>query len=204
MRDLDIRLQLRAEMRRLHPLGSNTLVVEELGLCQGIARVDLAVVNGSLHGYEIKSERDTLARLAGQVETYSRALEFVTIVAAAIHTEEIANVVPEWWGIWKVVEGRHGLRFKNVRAALPNTKLEAFAIAQLLWRHEALEILEQRGLADGMRSKSRTLLWHSLASNLTTIDLADMVKDQLKRRGSSWRSPESVGSHGDSFQPFSM
>src|SRR5579859_6616820 len=98
MRDIDIRQTLMNEMCRLHQGDSETLIVEELGLCQGIARVDLAVVNGSLHGYEIKSERDTLARLPGQTDIYNRALDFVTLVIAPIHSEKIGNIVPSWWG----------------------------------------------------------------------------------------------------------
>ena len=73
MRDIDIRRRLRAD-ERLHPWDSNTRIVEELGLCQGVARVDLAVVNGTIHGYEIKSERDTLTRLSGQAEIYNHII----------------------------------------------------------------------------------------------------------------------------------
>ncbi len=61
MREIDIRLALRAKLEKLHPGESDTLLGQELGLCQGFARVDLAVVNGTVHGYEIKSEQDTLA-----------------------------------------------------------------------------------------------------------------------------------------------
>jgi len=63
MRDIDVRRKLRVEVERSHECEFDTLIVEELGLCQGIARVDLAVVNGSVHRYEIKSESDTLTRL---------------------------------------------------------------------------------------------------------------------------------------------
>lgn len=46
------------------------LVVEELGLFHGASRVDLAVVGRSLHGYEIKSDRDSLDRLEQQAADY--------------------------------------------------------------------------------------------------------------------------------------
>ncbi len=85
MRDPDIRQKLRADIERQHRADPDTLIVDELGLCQGAVRVDLAVVNAALHGYEIKSERDTLVRLPGQQEGYSRALDFVTVVTAEGH-----------------------------------------------------------------------------------------------------------------------
>ena len=49
------------------------MILDELGICRGRVRIDLTVVNGLLHGYEIKSERDTLARLETQADLYGRA-----------------------------------------------------------------------------------------------------------------------------------
>jgi hypothetical protein len=85
MHDQDVRRSLRAEMNLRHASDPDTLVLEEFGLCQGSARIDVAVVNGSIHGYEIKSERDTLARLPSQRAVYSRALDYVTVVVADSH-----------------------------------------------------------------------------------------------------------------------
>ena len=38
------------------PVTQPPLLIHELGVCAGLARVDIALVNGSLHGFEIKSE----------------------------------------------------------------------------------------------------------------------------------------------------
>ena len=40
----------------------DTIVLDELGLCHGDVRIDVASVNGELSGYEIKRHADTLAR----------------------------------------------------------------------------------------------------------------------------------------------
>ena len=63
----------------------DTILVEELGLCRGFVRADIAVVNGLMKGFEIKSERDTLQRLQKQVEAYSRIFDTATIVVAGRH-----------------------------------------------------------------------------------------------------------------------
>src|SRR5690242_7332263 len=91
MRDIDIREALRAEIARRHNGESNTLVVEELGLCQGIARVDLAVVNGSVNGYEIKSAHDTLSRLPAQSDVYSRPTHTVHRAGGRMHWPGLAQ-----------------------------------------------------------------------------------------------------------------
>ncbi len=65
MRDRDVRQALRRKVLRDHIGDSSTLVLDELGLRHGTCRVDIAVVNSLLHGYEIKSDADNLARLPG-------------------------------------------------------------------------------------------------------------------------------------------
>jgi hypothetical protein len=189
MRDIDIRQELFREMNRLHSDDADTLIMPELGLCQGIARIDLAVVNGSVHGYEIKSEQDTLARLRGQAAIYNRALEFVTIVASPNHAEKIANIIPPWWGVWAACGCRDRVRLEILKEASPNPTIDPFALAQLLWREEALAALADRGLATGLRNKPRAELWRRLASVLTIEELGDTVRGCLKRRGANWRVP---------------
>lgn len=61
--DADIRSVLRSRLSFQHAAEADTVVIEELGLCRGQVRVDVSVVNGLLHGYEIKSDRDSLRRL---------------------------------------------------------------------------------------------------------------------------------------------
>ncbi len=89
---------------------SNTRIIEEFGSCQGNARVDVAVINGSIHGYEIKSEKDTLKRPPIQKEYYNRTLDFVTLVCEETHLEKAEQIIPNWWGIYKIKmrEGKGG------------------------------------------------------------------------------------------------
>jgi hypothetical protein len=189
MRDIDIRRRLRSD-ERLHPRDPDTRIVEELGLCQGVARVDLAVVNGTIHGYEIKSDRDTLARLPGQVAIYNRVLDYVTVVTACTHADNVRKVVPEWWGIWAVAGDQAEIQLESVRGPARNPAVSASALAQLLWRDEALQALADRGLAAGMRSKTRQQIWRRLASELTLEDLGQVVRERIKSRSADWRSLE--------------
>lgn len=190
-RDFDIRKALRQELTRLHSSEPDTLVVEELGLCQGFARVDLAVVNGSLHGYEIKSDRDTLGRLPAQAEIYSRSLEFVTVVASPTHLIEMRKLIPKWWGIWTAKDCKGVVSLKQRRKARPNPNVCRLALAQLLWRKEALNILTSRNLATGLKSKARQELWLRLSTELPLEELSNVVRTNLKDRGGSWRAPVS-------------
>ncbi|WP_052770006.1 sce7726 family protein [Paenibacillus sp. IHB B 3415] len=77
LKDSDIRLLLKRKFTSFaeFTLDSTTIVVDELDVCFGSARVDVAVINGRLHGFEIKSESDNLDRLPSQIEFYSRVFE---------------------------------------------------------------------------------------------------------------------------------
>ena len=60
-RDVDIRKALLANLEVKYGDSSHDLIVEEFG-CK-TARADVAVINGFLHAYEIKSDSDSLDRL---------------------------------------------------------------------------------------------------------------------------------------------
>ena len=59
LKDNDIRVTLIDELNRINAQ-HDYRIIEELAVCDGEARVDVAVANGRLCGYEIKSDADTL------------------------------------------------------------------------------------------------------------------------------------------------
>lgn len=187
MRDIDVRRALIVRLRAEHGNDPDTLIVEELGLCQGESRIDVAVVNGALNGFEIKSASDTLVRLKRQQEIYSACLETVTIVVAESHLRKVLQTIPDWWGILKAVESNGALQIVEVRSAFRNPMLQARAMVELLWRNEALEALSELGLDAGVRSKPRSKVWDRLSESLPPEDISTVVRNALKRR-ESWRS----------------
>lgn len=50
--DADIRAVLKARVRKIHGDDPSTAVIDELALRRRRARADVAVINGSMHGYE--------------------------------------------------------------------------------------------------------------------------------------------------------
>lgn len=195
--DKQIRAHLRQLLFRKYWNDPDTMILEELGLRHGYCRIDLAVVNGSLHGFEIKSDRDTFRRLARQAETYNKVLDFVTIVVGERHAERALNVSPQWWGIqFAKRDGREEVRLIEVREPTENPGPDKLAIAKLLWREEALTFLEELGGADGLRSKPRRLVYCRLAE-LASLDAIRLyVRSRLRSR-KGWRSDGSRRSGDD-------
>lgn len=201
MRDREIRLALHELLLAEHRNDRNTLVLDELGLCQGAVRADVAVVNGSLAGFEIKSDRDTLERLPRQVEIYERVFDYVTLIVGKKHATGISKKIPSYWGIVVVSGSAAGLSLKTRRTAKRNKKVDPYAVARLLWREEALEMLARHELDKGLRSKPRRELWQALATGLATEELSDEVRKTLRARA-DWRSDQPRSQCGDSSQSF--
>jgi len=177
---------LLSSLQRKHRNNRDTLLIEELGLCQGDARVDLAVINGSIHGYEIKSERDTLSRLSGQQEIYSKVLDKVTVVGSTCHLSKIEKMVPNWWGICDAEFKNGELKIHEIRPSTVNVAVDPRSVVQLLWREEALLILKERNLHKGLASKNRKVLWERIVECLQTHEVRSAVREKLKSR-QQWR-----------------
>ena len=180
--DPEIRQGLRSLLRKKHSGKPQTVFIEELGISQGRARIDMAVVNGQLHGYEIKSDRDSLRRLPDQVELYSRVVDKATLVVGDRHLAESSILVPEWWGILRVASSVRGLQFKTVRRGRRNPNVEARSLVELLWRTDAINLLEQRGVAHGVRSKPRRAVWDKICEYFEAKEIAVAVRDHLRAR----------------------
>lgn len=164
-------------------------IIEELGINHGSVRADIAAVNGIMHCYEIKSDRDTLLRLPGQIKAYNAVFDRVTIVVGYTHIYDAIELVPEWWGITVAKENEYGtIVFSEIRSPMVNSGKDGRSIARLLWREEALAILEELNQAHGYRSKPRSLIYEKLAACLDTNALADRVKEVLCLR-EAWRVP---------------
>lgn len=161
-------------------LGQATVVLDELGLCQGDVRVDVAAVNGELAGFEIKSPADSLARWPKQRRIYSKVVDRAWLVAPD-KALNVANA-PDWWGLIRVVETKDRLGLRVVREAQLNPAPDPYSIACLLWRDEAIDALAEFGLDRGVRTKRRKLIWQRLADQLPLDDLRRAVRAALKVR----------------------
>jgi hypothetical protein len=188
VRDRDIRTRLLAHLERAYSGSDHTLIVEELEVGRGDARIDVAVVDTSLDGFEIKSEVDSLSRLADQLDAYAKVFERLWVVASPPHADSLPRMLPDWVGIIEV-ERTHRcdrLGFALVRPANRNPNLDARSLARLLWRNEALEVLRTVGADVGKKSTSRDYMADAIADLFEPDAVLDVVRAQLLSR-SDWR-----------------
>lgn len=186
MRDRDVRTALRAVVDAQFSDEPGTIRIDELGILNGSSRVDLAIVNGSLHGYEIKSATDTLERLPSQIEAFSSVFDTVTLVVADKHARDAAALIPRWWGIYHATESVDGsVTLKWHRKPRSNPAINPIALASLLWRDELIEVLSIKGVK-GVKGKNREALHYVIAEFIEIGELKRIVRNALKTR-EQWR-----------------
>lgn len=194
MRDSDIRLALDALLRARHAGEPDTIIRHEVGICAGKRRIDVAIINSEISGYEIKSDEDTLNRLEGQAETYGHVLDRATLVTTKRHLDSALRMLPNWWGVM-VARIEHGdICLESVREPALNDQYDAFSLAQLLWREEALKELRLRDKDQGLSKKARYYVWIALADAVSLNDLRSIVRARLKVRP-AWPGGQPHGSY---------
>lgn len=194
--DSMIRVVLRKKLEKKHAKDKHVRIIDELGLHHGDARVDIAVVNGVMHGYEIKSDQDTLFRLPEQIQVYNSVFDKMTLVVGKSHLYEAIKIVPDWWGVVVAKTDTNGnVIFNTIRKEETNKAQNQLSVAKLLWREEALRILEDIDEAKGLRSKPRDLIYTKLSTVLDQKTLNKKVRETIFFR-TDWRSESPLLSYG--------
>lgn len=188
MRDSDIRRILRDTSLKKFILDSDSKVVDELNLPITQSRIDIAVVNGHLHGYEIKSSRDTLNRLPHQIEGYTKVFDYLTVITEQNHHEKVLDILPKWVGLGICIKTTNGYRIKTVRKSYYNRKKEGFFLAKLLWRDEIEAILTNYNIP----YHRRNTVWQLseiLGDKMPINQLSKIIRETLKKR-ENWKVKE--------------
>jgi hypothetical protein len=187
--DPQIRAALhKKKFKRLHAC-PNTLIVDELGLAHADVVVDIAVINGYLHGFEIKSASDTLSRLPRQIRLYEECLEKLTIVCDKKHSSGVMELAPSWCGILEVSKGaRGGISFATLKSPKLNPHVRADRLAHLLWRPEAIELLRTLDVSPKILRQPRKQLYECLAAHFTTREITAFIRQFMGSRR-VWRRP---------------
>jgi len=187
MNDIDVRKTVHAKILKKYHEDPNVLVVDELSINLGLSRIDIAVVNGLLHGFELKSFNDNLNRLPLQVEHYSSVMDKVTLVVDVLHCTKALSMIPSWWGVKTVERGVRGsVKIKNLRSAKLNKNIDPLCLAKLLWKNECLDLLAKCGHTKGTKSLPRFKLWDLIAEIAPLSVIQTEVRHYLKTR-ISWR-----------------
>lgn len=165
--DRELRVAVKKRLAKDLSRYSNSYVLEELGVRHGAARIDLVAVNGYLHGYELKSDADSLYRLPGQIRLYNLVFDKLTLVVGYKNAFEAIKIIPDWWGIKLAhFDNTRNILLSSARTARKNPLQDIHSVALLLWREEALELL---------RTQSSQIVCHSYSK----LELARVIGEAI-------------------------
>ena len=189
MKDFEIRRSLHQNYLKSYYHTTNSIVVNELKVCNGNAIMDVAVINGSLIGFEIKSSSDNLVRLGNQIIHYNKVFDYVTLVTNYKHVQGALREIPPWWGVWVIEKANNILSKYQIQEAAPNVKIESFSIAQFLWKNEIKDLITRRKLDQRICRKRKWVQWQYLSDSIDPRDLKKEVSFYLRSR-SDWKTQE--------------
>jgi len=125
-----------------HSLKTATMLTE---FRAGACKADLAILNGTAAAYEIKSERDSLARLANQVANYRKVFAETWVIAAEAHARDVLTHTDREVGVMYLNRRGH---ITELREAVGNVhRVCPVAIFESLRLPEARAVLVDLGIA---------------------------------------------------------
>lgn len=177
---------VRAEIAHLICHHQDFRLVEELEVCSGRARVDMALISDLLTGIEIKGPKDGVSRLPGQAKAYSQCFDRVVLVVHESLVAKAIPLVPEWWGIVIGIQHDERLRYRVERHAGANPNLDVEAVLSLLWKIE-IETLHTDLIGEAPKPKAtKKSIRASLLSSIAPSMLHSGGLRKLRERG-EWR-----------------
>ncbi len=180
--DAAIRKAIRASLELAHR-GEDAVIVDELKVSLGSGRLDVAVINGKIEGYEIKSDKDSLARLTKQSAMFGAIADRMTLVVGLRHLEKASAMVPDWWLIIVCAADSQGqLKLKRVRRGRLNHQLDKTALVETLERFEIIALLASANIDKGFRSSNYRTLVERAVTHLSGRQISSFVKHILKVR----------------------
>ncbi len=148
--------------------------------------MDVAVIGATLRGFEIKSDRDGLGRLARQAQWYGRSFDEVTLVAARRHLSAAAALAPKWWGLTAADAGANGeVVLAPLRAPRINPSVDPLQVLNLLTAWELRRVLRDNAMVAGTSRLEKYALMHLLLERFPVASIHRAVMLMLRHR-TSW------------------
>ncbi|HBO1307400.1 sce7726 family protein [Pseudomonas aeruginosa] len=168
----------------------DAVIINEMVVANWSRRADIAVANGKLYAYEIKSSADTLKRLPGQVDLFSSHFDKVTVVAAAKFIPKILESYPSHIGVLEVTDEGGAAKIKQIRAGRLNETRNTAILADFLTKTDIHSLLKSEGISVPSTAARSTLVQQ--ISSLPSRSVKKYVLTRLKEK------------YKDTFEAFSL
>lgn len=183
-----------------HSLNTASMLTE---FRAGTSKADLVILNGTSTVYEIKSDRDSLARLSAQLENYRKVFARIYVICGEAHKQEVLNNTSTDIGVLSLARWD---RISTIREAEDRaSRVSTVAIFESLRISEAKAILDDLKIAvpDLPNTQIYSALKEIFAKLEPEVVHACMVRTLKKTRNLSFLS-ELISELPESLQPVAL
>lgn len=146
----------------------------------GKSKADVVIINGTSTAYEIKSERDSIARLPKQIDDYRRHFSRVVVVTSLNHLPKVADLVPADVGILTLSKR---MALQSVREPIARPDLvDPVSLINSIRLPEVQRVVRLLGdeVPDVANTAIRRVLNETISSK-DPVEVHDAVFDVLRR-----------------------
>lgn len=129
-------------------------------------KADLVILNGTATVYEIKSERDSLNRLARQIEAYKRVFATAVVIVGEAHAAEVLELTSPDVGVLQLSD-RYQISTLREAEVVPE-RISPVSVFESIRTGEAKQILTQLGIE--VPNVPNTLLHAELRRRFERLD----------------------------------
>lgn len=162
---------------------ANTVAHSEFKLGRNI--VDLALFNGESKAFEVKSPYDTPARLASQLETYTKFFDKCYVLISESDIRKYESIIPSNVGILFFVDIDDSCEIKEHRKAERNESLDIDLLMSVLRCSEYQQVVREYYIDSDIPEMSSFTMFDickELIGGIPTDKLKRMVLDVMKTR----------------------
>lgn len=171
-----------------HSLKTTTMLSE---FRAGASKSDMVVLNGHACAFEVKSERDSLARLEKQVEDYSRVFGNVTVICSENHVRAVLQKVPKAVGVMSL-SARYQLSTHRDAVSQPD-RTDPVKVLECLRSSEAENILKRLGIEPpAVPNTQRLRAMRGIFGKLQPHDVQAEMVNELKHSRSQAHMKETI------------
>ncbi|MDB6161463.1 MAG: uncharacterized protein JWO04_5169 [Gammaproteobacteria bacterium] len=169
----------------------------------GGCKADLAILNGTATVYEVKSERDSLARLQRQIAAYMTVFSRVYVITAETHVNAVMTSLPEEIGVLQL-NSRHQISTLREAADRPE-RTSPIAIFESIRTGEARLILQARGVSiPVVPNTQQSAVFRQLFGKLNPREAHESMVQVLKKTRNLLRLSDLVAQLPDSLHTAAM
>ena len=164
-RDADIRTALETWLLDKEH-GTFVRLIHEFSIPRPSSRIDLALINGRISGYEIKSDVDSLTRLASQMNSYGKFFEHLAFVTTPKKSKLLLEKTPDWCGVISLTNSG---RFRTLRKMKLNPNIDSKCLLYSLNKKE-------------LSTNAKTLFFDDFKSSLNKENIIEIFLKGLSKK----------------------